>query len=153
MLLLAGLLSAHFFWVVGPQIPYVVPVRLCKILGVGSVLLEARSLYGNLSECPGVPVTTWCTAWTVSRSRVPSGGHPTSVQFSSVSQSRGTERVGLPVHCQIPELAQTHVHRVGDTIQSSHEESIMNHLMKTNSIILMKWTTSLIQNTCLFMKK
>ena len=27
---------------------------------------------------------------------------------------------GLPVHHQLPELAQTHVHRVGDAIQSSH---------------------------------
>ena len=27
---------------------------------------------------------------------------------------------GLPVHYQIPELTQTHVHRVGDAIQPSH---------------------------------
>ena len=27
---------------------------------------------------------------------------------------------GLPVHNQLPELTQTHVHRVGDTIQPSH---------------------------------
>ena len=27
---------------------------------------------------------------------------------------------GFPVHHQLPELAQTHVHRVGDAIQSSH---------------------------------
>ena len=27
---------------------------------------------------------------------------------------------GFPVHHQIPELAQTHVHRVGDAIQPSH---------------------------------
>ena len=27
---------------------------------------------------------------------------------------------GFPVHHQFPELAQTHVHRVGDAIQSSH---------------------------------
>ena len=27
---------------------------------------------------------------------------------------------GLPVHQQLPELAQTHVHRVGDAIQPSH---------------------------------
>ena len=27
---------------------------------------------------------------------------------------------GLPVHHQLPELAQTHVHRVGDAIQPSH---------------------------------
>ena len=27
---------------------------------------------------------------------------------------------GLPVHYQLPESTQTHVHRVGDAIQSSH---------------------------------
>ena len=27
---------------------------------------------------------------------------------------------GLPVHHQLPELAQTHVHRVGDAVQPSH---------------------------------
>ena len=26
----------------------------------------------------------------------------------------------LPVHCQLPEFAQTHVHRVSDAIQPSH---------------------------------
>ena len=37
-----------------------------------------------------------------------------SVQFSSVSTP------GLPVHCQLPEFTQTHVHRVGDALQPSH---------------------------------
>ena len=27
---------------------------------------------------------------------------------------------GFPVHHQLPELAETHVHRVGDVIQPSH---------------------------------
>ena len=26
---------------------------------------------------------------------------------------------GLPVHCQLPEFTQTHLHRVGDAIQLS----------------------------------
>ena len=49
-----------------------------------------------------------------------------SVQFSSVAQSCLTlypmdcNSSGLPVHHQLPELAQTHVHRVGDAIQPSH---------------------------------
>ena len=29
-------------------------------------------------------------------------------------------RPGLPVHCQLPEFTQTHVHWVGDAIQPSH---------------------------------
>ena len=50
-----------------------------------------------------------------------------SVQFSSVTQSCPTlcdpidcRMPGLPVHHQLPELAQTHVHRVDDAIQPSH---------------------------------
>ena len=50
-----------------------------------------------------------------------------SVQFSSVSQSCPTlcdpmnrSTPGLPVHHQLPELTQTHVHRVSEAIQPSH---------------------------------
>ena len=50
-----------------------------------------------------------------------------SVQFSSDTQScpslchpRDCSMPGSPVHYQLPELAQTHVHQVGDVIQSSH---------------------------------
>ena len=50
-----------------------------------------------------------------------------SVQFSSVTQSCLTlcdpmdcSTPGLPVHHQLPEFTQTHVHRVGGAIQPSH---------------------------------
>ena len=50
-----------------------------------------------------------------------------SVQFSLVTQSWPTlcdpmncSTPGLPVHHQLPEFTQTHVHRVGDAIQPSH---------------------------------
>ena len=50
-----------------------------------------------------------------------------SVQFSSVAQSCPTlcdpmnrSTPGLPVHHQLPEFTQTHVHRVGNAIQLSH---------------------------------
>ena len=50
-----------------------------------------------------------------------------SVQFSSVTQSCPTlydpmnrSTPGLPVHHQLPEFTQTHVHRFGDVIQPSH---------------------------------
>ena len=50
-----------------------------------------------------------------------------SVQFSSFSQLCPTLRdpmnhstPSLPVHHQLPEFTQTHVHRVGDAIQPSH---------------------------------
>ena len=48
-------------------------------------------------------------------------------QFSSITQSRPTlcnpmncSTPGLPVHHQLPEFTQTHVHRVSDAIQPSH---------------------------------
>ena len=48
-------------------------------------------------------------------------------QFRSVAQSCPTlcdpmncSTPGLPVHHQLPEFTQTHVHRVGDAIQPSH---------------------------------
>ena len=50
-----------------------------------------------------------------------------SVQFSSVTQlclplcdPVNRSMPGLPVHHQLPEFTQTHVHRVGDAIQPSH---------------------------------
>ena len=50
-----------------------------------------------------------------------------SVQFSPVAQSCPTlcdpmnrSTPGLPVHHQLPEFTQTHVHRVGDAFQPSH---------------------------------
>ena len=49
------------------------------------------------------------------------------IQFSSVTQSCPTlcdpmnrSTPGLPVHHQLPEFTQTHVHVVGDAIQPSH---------------------------------
>ena len=49
------------------------------------------------------------------------------IQFSSVAQSCPTvcdpmdcSTPGLPVHYQLPEFTQTHVHRVRDAIQPSH---------------------------------
>ena len=63
--------------------------------------------------------------------RITNGCHQdlaqSSVQFSSVTQSCPTlcnpmnlSTPGLPVHQQLPEFTQTHVHRVSDAIQPSH---------------------------------
>ena len=53
-----------------------------------------------------------------------------SVQFSSVAQSCPTlcdpmnrSMPGLPVHHQLADFTQTHVHRVSDAIQPSHHPS------------------------------
>ena len=54
-------------------------------------------------------------------------GHGTTVQFCSVTQScpilccsMNCNTPGLPVHHQLPEFTQTHVHWVSDTSQPSH---------------------------------
>ena len=51
-------------------------------------------------------------------------------QFSSATQLCLTlcnpmdcSTLGFPVHYQLPELTQTHVHQVGDAIQPSHPRS------------------------------
>jgi len=56
--------------------------------------------------------------------------YPRIVQFSSVTQSCPTlcdlmncSTPGLPVHHELPEFTQTHVHRVSDAIQPSHPQS------------------------------
>ena len=53
--------------------------------------------------------------------------HQNMHQFSSVAQScatlcdpRNRSMPGLPVHHQLPEFTQSHVHRVRDAIQPSH---------------------------------
>ena len=52
---------------------------------------------------------------------------PATLQFSSVTQSCPTlcdplncSTPGLPIHRQLLEFTQTHIHRVGDAIQPSH---------------------------------
>ena len=47
-----------------------------------------------------------------------SGQYP--VQFSLSVMSNSLQPHGLPVHHQLPEFTQTHVHWVGDSIQPSH---------------------------------
>ena len=77
-----------------------------------------------------------------------------SVQFSSVTQLCPTlcdpmnhSMPGLPVHHQLPESTQTHVHWVGDAIQPSHPLSSPSppafNLSKHQG--LFKWVSSLHQ--------
>ena len=77
-----------------------------------------------------------------------------SVQFSSVRQSCLTlcdpmdySMPGLPVHHQLPEFIQTHVHWVGDAIQPSHPLSASSLLTFNLSQHqgLFKWVSSLHQ--------
>ena len=73
-------------------------------------------------------------------------------QFSSVAQScpnlcdpMDCSTSGFPVHHQIPELAQTHVHPIGDVIQPSHPLSSLtfNHsrirVFSNESVLHIRW--------------
>ena len=78
-----------------------------------------------------------------------------SVQFISVTQSCLTlcdpmnrSTPALPVHHQLPEFTQTHVHRVSDAIQPSHPRSSPSPLppvppsirvFSNESILCMRW--------------
>ena len=78
----------------------------------GPPALTAWSLsHWTTREVPSYPSFTKTLAW----------------KFSSVTQSCRTvcdsmncSMSGFPVHHQLPELTQTHVHQVGDAIQPSH---------------------------------
>ena len=77
--------------------------------------------------------------------------YKSSVQFSSVTQSCPTlcepmnrSTPGLPIHHQLPEFTQTHVHQVGDAIQPSHPLSsssppALNHSQHQG---LFRWVSS-----------
>ena len=99
-----------------------------KVSGLDGKLSTSRFEFPNMSSSE-----TW---WHVlgflltkieSSSRHFKNRKHTSVQISSVTQScptlcnpRNHSTPGLPVHHQLPEFTQTHIHRVGDAIQPSH---------------------------------
>ena len=65
--------------------------------------------------------------WTRALSWFSSENGGQGVQFSSVAQScpifcdpMNCSRPGLSVHHQLPDITQTHVHRISDAIQPSH---------------------------------
>ena len=79
--------------------------------------LQANSLLSEPSENPSISQNVGPSYQT----------YLSSIQFSSVAQSCPTlcdpmncGTPGLPVHHQLLEFTQTHVHRVGDAIQPSH---------------------------------
>ena len=79
---------------------------------VAYTTLDSPQCHVNINYGQGNTVRHWCI---------------TSVQFSSVAQSCPTlcdpmnrSTPGLPVHHQLPEFTQTHIHRVRDAIQPFH---------------------------------
>ena len=77
-----------------------------------------HGVYKEAFESEGVGNMSFCKNGLSISSKI-------SVQFSSVAQSCPTlcdpmncSTPGLPVHHQLPEFTQTHIHQVGDAISS-----------------------------------
>ena len=90
------------------------------------VSLDGRAVWGRMDTCIRMAESLHCSPETITALLI-------GYQFSLVSQSCPTlwdpmdgSAPGLPVHHQLPELTQTHVHRVGDAIQSSHPLQVPN---------------------------
>ena len=47
-------------------------------------------------------------------------GQFSSIELPTLCNPMDCSTPGFPVHHQLPELTQTHVHRIGDAIQPSH---------------------------------
>ena len=91
----------------------------------------------QVSHIAGVFLTIWAIS---------------SVQFShsvvSLCSPMDCSMPGLPVHHQLLEIAQTHVHRVGDAIQPSHPLSSPSPVLNLSQHQgLFQWVSSLHQVT------
>ena len=100
-----------------------------------SSIVQSCSTFCNLMDCniPGFHVHHQIPDFTQTHVHCVGDGiqptHPLqrNIQFSSVAQLYSTlcnpmnhSTPSLPVHHQMPEFTQTHVHRVGDGIQPCH---------------------------------
>ena len=73
----------------------------------------------------------------------------TELQFRTCKlwQTMNCSTPGFPVHHQLPQLAQTHVHQVGDAIQPAHPLSSLSppsifssiRLFSSESILHIRW--------------
>ena len=96
--------------------------RFCRLIGCGEWEREE-------GDSPSLSLSSWWSTVAINWNRTAQrrwGGRP-STHFSSVTQLCPTlcdpmdcSTPGFPVHHQLPELAQTPVHRVGDAIWPSH---------------------------------
>ena len=89
----------------------------CGATQDGLVMVEISDRMWSTGEGNGKPLQYSCLE----------NPMKSTVQFSSVPQSCPTlcdpmnhSTQGLPVHHQLPEVTQTHIHRVSDAIQTSH---------------------------------
>ena len=90
-----------------------------------SVRVSRLPLSSEVNSLDGQRVSALCwLSWIIGCANT---GLFLAIQFSSVAQSCPTlcdpmncSTPGLPVHHQLPEFTQTHIHRVGDAIQPSY---------------------------------
>ena len=82
---------------------------------------------GYLLQYPGLENSMDYSPWGQKKKNLQIKTMVYAVQFSSVAQSCPTlcdpmngSMPGLPVHHQLPEFTQTHIHRVRDAIQPSY---------------------------------
>ena len=116
---------------------------------------STQQIYNSVLSIPRehVPKHVWCI--NVLSRRFVNMNNFSSVQFSSVAQSCPTlcdpmnrSMPVLPVHHQLPEFTQTHVHQVSDAIQPSHPLSSpsppapnpsQHHSFSNESTLRMRW--------------
>ena len=112
------------------------------ILGLNLVLVDGGQLLQNVCFGLGFACFLIMNYWMQN-------------QFSSVAQLCPTpcdpmdcSTPGLPVHHQLPELAQTHIHRGGDAIQPSHPLSSLSPpafnlsqhwVFSSESVLCIRW--------------
>ena len=91
-----------------------------------SITSKPQNLYYFFS-CPFSLWTSFRGRTSINKRERERGGEQEKIQFSSAAQScltlcdpMGYSMPGFPVHHQLLELAQTHVHQVGDATQPSH---------------------------------
>ena len=108
------------------------PTRLSSHFWLPQALVLIFAAQSSLTPRPRAFCTLYLEQFLYFASYVPSClfwvlSVPFSVRFSSVAQSCLTlcdpmncSMPGLPVHHQLPEFTQTHVHRVSDAIQPYH---------------------------------
>ncbi|XP_061276807.1 solute carrier family 2, facilitated glucose transporter member 9 isoform X7 [Bos javanicus] len=105
----------------------VISMACYQLSGLNAIWFYTNSIFGKAGITPEkIPYITLSTGGIETLAAVFSLRKP--VQLSSVAQSCPTlcdpmdySTLGFPVHHQLPELVQTHVHQVGDAVQPSEE--------------------------------
>ena len=135
------------------------PVRQWEVIPEKPAAEVPRDPGRERHKIPGSNLVTHCLAipWNVEGTLgMGQRQHLSSAQFSSVTQlclipcnPMDCSTPGFPVHYQLPEFTQTHVHWVGDAIQPSHPLSSPSppafNLSQHQG--LFKWVSSLHQMT------